>query len=403
MDKNFARNTHRIAGKSRQAFRKQGKGAETTIQPKKEQFIQEPDRPSQPASIFIIMAMQRYSDKELFVFLWVIIPYTLLINFMCLGSCAYSSFTTALKYTGLSALYFFCGYFIFGLAGAIIQKKVPAPQDLFKRIGIMLPVFYVMNVYLILGVYLFYERLVVSACETRRDNLLWVIAFGCLASTVITFINEGAVNWSKWKNALTETEQLKNTYQKSKLFGLKGQINPHFLFNCFNTLSSLINEDEETAEHFLNEMTKVHRYMLRNDDEALVTLTEELQFARSYLQLISVRFGPAIRYNIEVPPKLYPLFLPPLSLQVILENIIYANTISKTTPLTISIKAGDDFLSITNNIQSKMMNEEGTLLEGIDNLITKYRLMSEQEVVVTEMNDERTIFLPLFTQKAMPV
>ncbi len=343
------------------------------------------------------MALQQYSDKELRVFLWVIFPYTIVINFMLLGECVYSSVSLFLSYAGLTMIYFFIGYFVFGVTGGLIQRKFPSSQDLFRRIGLMLPVFYIMNIFLILGFYVYYEKLITLPCEPRRDNFLWVLGFGCFASTVITFINEGAVNWSRWKKAVTETEQLKNAYQKSKLYGLKGQINPHFLFNCFNSLSSLIGEDEAQAEHFLNEMTKVHRYMLRTDDDHLVTLDQELKFARSYLHLIAVRFGSAVQFDIDVPGDSMNRCLPPLSLQVVLENIIYTNAASKSAPLQLYITGNTDSLLIQHSIQSKIIVDEATLLEGLDNLITKYRLMGGGEVQVVETDTIRIITLPLFT------
>ena len=128
-------------------------------------------------------------------------------------------------------------------------------------------------------------------------------------STVITFINEGMANWENWKNSLSESEKLKNAYQRSKLLGLKGQINPHFLFNCFNTLSGLIQENEEEAEKFLDEMTKVHRYLLRGDDEYLVPLADEMKFAAAYLYLTKARFGNAIVTEVNVPKSILHLSL----------------------------------------------------------------------------------------------
>ena len=130
--------------------------------------------------------------------------------------------------------------------------------------------------------------------------LLWAIVYGCMMSTVITFINEGVANWEAWKASISENERLNNVYQRSRLLGLKGQINPHFLFNCFNTLSGLIQEDESKAELFLDEMTKVHRYLLRSDDELLVPLEMEIKFAQSYLYLARERFGDAISTSIDM-------------------------------------------------------------------------------------------------------
>lgn len=308
----------------------------------------------------------------------------------------YGSLYTMLPGTGLSTVYLFVAYFIFGLVGSFIQRRFPSNQNLFKRIGIMLPVFYGMNVLLVAGFYLYYDVLDVLKCPAQTDNFWWALAFGCFASTVITFLNEAAVNWSNWKKAVTETEQLKIAYQKSKLYGLKGQINPHFLFNCFNSLSSLIQDDEQKAERFLAEMTRVHRYMLRTDDEQRVSLEQELKFARSYLFLIKTRFGQAIHISIHVEQEMLQKQLPPLSLQVILENIIYTNAAVKTSPLLLSIYSENQRLIIKNSLQDKILSNETYHEEGLDNLIAKYRLMGGMEMHVQETADERTILLPLF-------
>lgn len=342
------------------------------------------------------MGSKRYSDKELRLFLWVVLPYSILMNSIGLGKCIYASLDNILLSTGLSVLYFFVVYFVFGLIGAFIQRKFPSDQALFTRIGIMLPVFYAMNILLVAGFYLYYDRLHILDCPTQSGNFWWCFAFGCFASTVITFLNEAAVNWSKWKKAITETEQLKTAYQKSKLYGLKGQINPHFLFNCFNSLSSLIQDDEQKAERFLAEMTRVHRYMLRTDDEQLVTLQQELNFAHSYLFLIKVRFGQAINVSIEVEPQLLEKQLPPLSLQVILENIIYTNAVIRSSPLSLYIYNEREKLIIRNSLQDKVRNNEIYQEEGLDNLISKYRLLGGQEINVQENMQERIITLPLF-------
>jgi LytS/YehU family sensor histidine kinase len=225
----------------------------------------------------------------------------------------------------------------------------------------------------------------------------WTILYGCIMSTLITFINEGMANWESWKNSLSESEKLKNAYQRSKVLGLKGQINPHFLFNCFNTLSGLIQENEEEAEKFLDEMTKVHRYLLRGGDEYLVRLADEIKFAHSYLYLTRARFGNAIRTKVELPNELMDKLIPPLSLQVILENIIYTNALSKKEPLTILITADQEGrLVITHTLHEKIIVQNLNLDEGLDNLMTKYRLINNEEILVNENPLQRIITLPLF-------
>jgi LytS/YehU family sensor histidine kinase len=207
-------------------------------------------------------------------------------------------------------------------------------------------------------------------------------------------------NWEAWKSSLTETERLKNVYQRSKLLCLKGQINPHFLFNCFNTLSGLIQEDDAKAEIFLDEMTKVHRYILRSSDQFLTTLETELKFARSYLYLAEERFGGAIQTTIEVEKEAWDKQLPPLSLQVILENIIHNNALSKSDPLMIHISLqGDKQLSVVNTLHKKNISSQVNEDDGFDNLEKKYQILNAGPIVVQEGNGQRALLLPLFDKK----
>lgn len=232
----------------------------------------------------------------------------------------------------------------------------------------------------------------------------WTILYGCIMSTLITFINEGIANWESWKNSLSEGEKLKNAYQRSKLLGLKGQLNPHFLFNCFNTLSGLIDENTEKAETFLNEMTKVHRYLLRGDDEKLVKLGEEIRFAKSYLYLTKERFGEAINTEVSVSVKDAELKIPPLSLQVILENIIYTNTMSKKNPLYIYIEALEGTnLRIIHNVSDKIIVQTIDEDEGLDNLVSKYKLLGGKEITIIESEKSRELVVPLFNNEPQVV
>jgi LytS/YehU family sensor histidine kinase len=220
-------------------------------------------------------------------------------------------------------------------------------------------------------------------------------------STVITFINEGVANWENWKGSLAETEKLRNAYERSRLLGLKGQINPHFLFNCFNTLSGLIHEDENKAEKFLEEMTKVHRYLLRSDEELLVPVADEIKFANSYLYLTKTRFGPAIDASVQMGETAIQKFVPPLSMQVILENIIYTNAISKSNPLTIEIKnENKDEIYIRHSVHEKTIAVSFDEDEGLDNLLNKYKLLNAPPIIINEYVGERTIVLPMLEKKS---
>jgi LytS/YehU family sensor histidine kinase len=193
---------------------------------------------------------------------------------------------------------------------------------------------------------------------------------------------------------------LKSAYQQSRLLGLKSQVNPHFLFNSLNSLSSLISEDQEEAEIFLDEMSKVYRYMLRNDEDNLVTLDTELRFLDSYSYLLQARYGNGLQFQVDVNESEKEKYLPPLTLQTIIENSFTQNMISKSSPLVIKIFVDDnDTLIICNNVQPKMIKENFDLENGIDNLVNKYQLLSLTAVSVEDSATERIIKLPLLTQK----
>lgn len=350
------------------------------------------------------MAITRYSSKEPQIFLWIMGPYIVLLNIVIFGSCIFHSLTYFLKNFLASGIYLFSVYFVFGLVAVFIRNRVPAASDLFRRISIMLPVFYLMNVAAIGGIYLLYNSIKIIDCAPRPGMFVWSIVYGCIMSTVITFMNEGMANWEAWKASITETEKLKHAYQRSRLLGLKGQINPHFLFNCFNTLSGLIQEDEAKAERFLDEMTKVHRYLLRGDDELLVPVADELRFSQSYLYLIRERFGQAIEATVKVEDGVQSRKMPPLSMQVVLENIIYTNAIRKKDPLKISISCnGNTELLVTHTLHEKTIVQNLDLDEGLDNLLNKYRLLHPAGIQIKESVNERTIVLPLLNEKDVPL
>lgn len=343
------------------------------------------------------MALIRYSKKEPLVFGWVMIPYIIVMNMLILGGCIFRSALEFGKSFIGSGVYFLVIYFIFGLVAVIIRNKVPAAGDLFKRIAIMLPIFYLMNIAAMTALYVTYSHLDFLSCQTKPYMFWWAVLCGCILSTVITFINEAIANWEHWKASLAETEKLKNAYQRSRLLGLKGQINPHFLFNCFNSLSGLIPDNEEKAERFLDEMSKVHRYLLRNDDEFLIPLADEIKFAESYLYLTEQRFGTAIKTNIRVDKDALRKNLPPLSMQVILENIIYTNAISKKNPLKILIESNDNNeIIITHTVHEKTVIQNFNIEEGLDNLLNKYQLLNAPPITISENSNTRIIVLPLF-------
>jgi len=227
--------------------------------------------------------------------------------------------------------------------------------------------------------------------EQFKLSILMAVALTLVATTLW----EAEYALGKWKESLAEKEELQQLAIQQEFDTLKSQVNPHFLFNCFNTLSSLINEDPEHAEEFLDELSKVYRYLLRNNEDGLSTLKNEIQFIRSYYQLLKTRHGHAIQLHIEIDKRYDFYVLPSLSLQLLVENAVKHNVISRQQPLSIEIftMAGNK-LAVNNNFQPKLIKAPSNRI-GLENIRTKYELLQQPGFEILQDDKNFTVVLPL--------
>ncbi len=178
---------------------------------------------------------------------------------------------------------------------------------------------------------------------------------------------------------------------------LKNQIDPHFLFNSLNVLSSLIEENPESAQKFTTSLSKVYRYVLEQKDKELVSVTEELIFAKTYMNLLLMRFENSITF--EIPENTTEdAKVVPLSLQLLLENCIKHNMVSSSKPLHIKISIEDNQLVIENNWQKKEILSEGKGV-GLQNIINRYALLTERKVRIFQDEKSFKVYLPLLTKQ----
>jgi two-component system, LytTR family, sensor kinase len=224
-----------------------------------------------------------------------------------------------------------------------------------------------------------------------KVSVLVAIALTMVATTAW----EADYTFKKWKEGVAEKEKVQQLTIQHEFETLKGQVNPHFLFNCFNTLSSLITEDAKRAEVFLNELSKVYRYLLRNNEDTLSTLQNELRFIESYFQLLKTRHGDAVQFQVEVDKRYYSYLIPSLTLQLLVENAVKHNVLSKNKPLVIDIftMAGNK-LAVNNNLQRRTVKSPSNKI-GLDNIKTKYELLNHSGFQVLEDSRNFTVILPL--------
>jgi two-component system, LytTR family, sensor kinase len=316
-----------------------------------------------------------------------------LINFSSTYFSSAGHFTT---FTFISIIGF-AAYFIASRAiAAFFKKRIPAEQQLYFRLSIVILIFLVVTALFSYAMLHLYELFPWLNYQFTQNNFIWSFILIGLINIFLIFLMEGIDHYTNWKENYKETEKLTTAYKQSQLNGLKSQVNPHFLFNSLNSLSSLIQEDEEKAETFLNEMSKVYRYMLRNDEEQLVTVDTELKFLSSYMHLLKARYGDGLKLHFNINEESREKMLAPLTLQVLLENAFTQNIVSKSAPLIVNIYSGtDNNIIIKNNLQLKKVSGAIDFEAGLDNLIKKYELLNKA-ITVNESNKEhRTIIIPL--------
>lgn len=217
-------------------------------------------------------------------------------------------------------------------------------------------------------------------------------------SVILSFTAIGATEAIYYYNQLRvserEKEELKRINLHTQYDSLKQQVNPHFLFNSLNTLASLISIDAKKAETFVEEMSQVYRYLLQSNQEELVPLQSELKFIHSYLHLLKTRFGDALQINLDVPQLYYQAKMPPLTLQLLVENAVKHNEISLANPLFINISVEHNHMIIRNNLQKKLLRLPSAKI-GLANIMTKYHLLGMAEAEVRETEDEFIVKLPM--------
>lgn len=199
-----------------------------------------------------------------------------------------------------------------------------------------------------------------------------------------------------------QTQKLKEQKQKvvqisTEHESLKSQIGPHFLFNSLNVLNGLIDENPDKAQEFVSELSSVYRYVLEQKDKSLVSLQEEIDFSKTYMNLVQKRFEDGLEFEIEENVPDY-LEIVPLSLQILLENCIKHNRISSIEPLKVKVYIDDDKLVIKNNLQIKKQLNESTG-KGLQNIINRYKTFTRKEVEINQTETEFIVKIPLLTEK----
>lgn len=242
--------------------------------------------------------------------------------------------------------------------------------------------------------YLGYSR------EQMQLPLKLVLMFGFRVNLFLNTINAVYFFIQRFRETQLEAEQFKKISVQAQLQSLKNQVNPHFLFNNLNVLTSLVNKDPVTATEFIEEFSKVYRYVLTHSDKELIELSRELEFIRSYGYLLEKRFSQGLQISIDVPDAYLGYYVVPVALQMLFENAIKHNISSRNRPLIIQVLVThypadhSPGLMVQNNLQPKSAPEKSTKI-GLENISRRYQFVSKRQVEVLQDEQSFRVTLPL--------
>ncbi|MEQ8472156.1 MAG: histidine kinase [Marinoscillum sp.] len=274
----------------------------------------------------------------------------------------------------------------------LIDKRVDwVEQPIFRLVlGMVVMVVYTIIAFglvMIVTIWFLYGQTPLETIQSfGADNFLIAI----LITLIISMFMHGRSFYLEWKDALFREEKLKNETLKSKFESLRNQVNPHFLFNSLNVLSGLVHEDQNKAVEFIRKMSDVYRYVLDQRDQELVPLDDELKFFNSYTYLQQIRFGDNLKVEVT---RNGDGMVPPVAMQLLLENAIKHNVVSEARPLTVVVDIQPDVVSVKNNVQEKLSKDSTGI--GLNNLVARYEFLTDRKVVIN--NDQKTfeVLLPL--------
>jgi two-component system, LytTR family, sensor kinase len=272
------------------------------------------------------------------------------------------------------------------------HKNEPLYRRWFFTILMILFVFFVLQY----GLDLFFKPLLMKMPESKHLDFITKNVVSLTFTILVSALYEGFYLATQLNKSILEKEQLKQEQVKSELSGLKDQINPHFLFNSLNTLSSLVHDDASKADAFITKMASVYRYILDASKEETVLLRDELNFLQAYIFMVKERFGENIKYEQTIDESILNKKIIPLSLQITFENCIKHNIVSKDNPLHIHLKHDESKTRIimSNNIQLIRLNEPSSNV-GLANIEKRLKYFTEDKLEVIKNEKEFIVSIPL--------
>jgi len=230
--------------------------------------------------------------------------------------------------------------------------------------------------------------------EVIQDQFIPTSIVAVIVTLIISLFLHGRSFLMAWRQAAINAEKLKTESIASRYESLKNQVNPHFLFNSLNALSNLVYEDQDLAVKFIRKLSEVYRYVLDTREKEVVKLSDELAFLDSFIFLQKIRYENNLQVTIDLPRN-SEIMLPPLSLQMLVENAIKHNIITDDEPLLINLFLEDqNFIVVKNNLQKKNIRDDSSGI-GLSNIKARYEYLTQKPVEVLQTSEEFSVKIPV--------
>ncbi|MWB96026.1 histidine kinase [Flavobacterium sp. GA093] len=303
----------------------------------------------------------------------------------------------------LSCLYSFGLGFGNGFLNNLLDRRWDWLEQTNLRVyyGILVTVLYTIPAVLFINYIIFVVLQKLPLDQFFNDRMIWVHLFYIILSLGVSIFMQARSFMIKWKQAskfeITQQKIIAGT-ANAKFESLKNQIDPHFLFNSLNVLSSLIEENPDNAQRFTTSLSKIYRYVLEQKDKELVSVEDELSFAKTYMNLLKMRFENSLFYELPTTSINPDAKVVPLSLQLLLENTVKHNVVSEQKPLHIRIFVDGDYLAIQNDFQKKevLQDRQGV---GLQNIVNRYGIVTNRKVLIEQNEQNFTVKIPILTKQ----
>ncbi len=233
------------------------------------------------------------------------------------------------------------------------------------------------------------------------DSMYWQVLVPVAITVIISLFNHSRAFFLQWREAAVRAERLEKETAVARLDSLRRQVDPHFLFNSLNALTSLVEEnDPARAVRFIRQLSQVYRYVLDSESQELVPLADEVAFVESYLYLQQTRLGEALAVEMDLPPAaVVPYYVPPLALQLLLENVVKHNAAYQTDPLRlrVTLDPAAHTLTVRNTRRPRRLAPGESSGRGLANLAARYAFLTDKPLVHGEEAGEYVVTLPLLT------